>query len=218
MAQDPRRTGSKLAPHNRGVTAPLRQRSRLVSTNTDGRPAATSATTSIPPSTLRRSTSGHARNQSGMYAFHLAAISPHAAAASGQPLPDSRPPAGPSQDCSLAHDAIPHPSVHAPIPSIADPDAVEEYWTILCAVGGVFRLESSHYVMQEWDSKARSVQVCPHIVHCDALLMCVRLVSIGTSSSYHVDHKRSVRHALVLVGRHRIHVSTVTSARCVPMP
>lgn len=71
------------------------------------------------------------------------------------PVPPPCPPTPHTSDPSLgAVDMSP-----TPIPS-ALVDVVADYWYALGRIGSVFRLESTQFVLQDWDPKAEYLRVC----------------------------------------------------------
>ncbi|KAI0323933.1 hypothetical protein GY45DRAFT_1365322, partial [Cubamyces sp. BRFM 1775] len=133
----PRRSGSKLVPHARLDSTPQRQRSRLVSTR------------SIPASL------------------------PSTVPSAPPPFPIVHPPPSASLDVTTAGRPFPLVSNAAQAPplladehtsfpgsaTVEDQEMIEDYWFALHATGSIFRIEDAHYVLQEWDSKAKCLKI-----------------------------------------------------------
>ena len=91
-----------------------------------------------------------------------------------------------------AADAAPHTTVPPGDPAVVDmdPDA-ELYWDALSQIGGLFRLDDTQYVFQDWDERDQSLKVSTGRPPCHPLInvssRIFRLVCIIISSSCPVD-------------------------------
>lgn len=143
MTQEPRRTGSKLGGYQASVGAdrePQRQRSRLRGSSTVHRPRIPT----LSSSTLSEALLGRQSTSSS--------LSMTVPSLEDVPLGQGIQPATAA--------VLPLSDPLAPV-GLAPPDErLADYWFALTHLGGVYRLESSHFVVQDWDSKEECLQVC----------------------------------------------------------
>ncbi|KAH9901484.1 hypothetical protein C8Q73DRAFT_677972, partial [Cubamyces lactineus] len=153
-ASEPRRSGSKLTPHSRLNVEPQRQRSRLVSNRPDRAPIP-SAGTSAPPAGSSALPARSFATPTGLSALLPSVLSDNLPPSSDVQYPLYHSFNIASLPALVADESAPlFDSVAA-----EDRELIEDYWFALHAIGGIFRIEDAHYVLQDWDSKAKCLQI-----------------------------------------------------------
>lgn len=167
MAQDPLRSKSRLKQvQDTGIAVPRRQRSRLMGST--GAPRASSESRGMQRaagrgmSTQAQFSCKYSRSRAGVpiRVQSLPALRPMPVALAPPGHPVAIAPLHQGAD-GLPSGAVGDVAPDRPDPSAAlEPDVVADYWYALTHVGGVFRLENTMYVFQDWDHKLETIRVC----------------------------------------------------------
>ncbi|KAJ2966991.1 hypothetical protein NUW54_g13643 [Trametes sanguinea] len=164
MAQEPRRMGGRLKqisdaqrPATRRQTSRLTSGSRSCGVAPEDTPSkSTTPTLPVPAPRVTRNDTASSLLSSVQDSDTAVSMIPAATLAPvrvPQPTPSQIPSslnAPPSQEAS-------HSSI------ATRDDAVEDYWYALSHVGGIFRLDSAQYVLQDWDTKAASLMLGSYV-------------------------------------------------------